>query len=88
MIITNGRCTFYVVFKGFLGKKNMCTHILSSQNFSFNYVVKTSTAYQSLPLHNPAFGSILRNNIIGAPFFSLDICGGKPPRDIEFRNFC
>ena len=39
-----------------------------------------------VPLHNPTFGSILRNNIIGEPLFSLNIRGGKPSGDIEFRN--
>ena len=91
LIITNGRCTFYVVYKGILGKK-MRVHTYCLVKISASIMLlKHPRPINLVPLHNSTFGSILRNNIIGAPLFSLNICGGKPLRgilvniDVEYR---
>ena len=74
------------VFNLILGKNALFPALLLVRISTSNIFLNKPRHNNCVPLHRPYLGSMFRNNIKGAYFFTFKIFGGILPWAIEFKN--
>jgi hypothetical protein len=88
LLSTKGSPELTFVFNLILDKNALFPALLPVRISTSNIFLNKPRHNNHVPLHRPYLGSMFRNNIKGAPFFSFKVCGGILPWAIEFRNSC
>jgi len=76
------------IFILIMAKNALFPALLPVRIFTSNIFLNKPRHSNCVPLHMSYLGSMFRNNIKGAPFFTLKICGGILSWAVEFRNSC
>ena len=88
LLCTKGSPELAFVFNLIQGKNALFSALLHVRISTSNIFLNKPWHNNHVPLHKLYLGSMFRNNIKGAPFFTFKICGGILPWAIEFYNSC
>jgi len=85
LLSTKGSPELAFVFNLILDKNALFSALLPVRISTSNIFLNKPRHNNRVSLHSPYLGSMFRNNIIGAPFFTFKICGVILPWQLSLR---